>query len=184
MDSHLQQEGGIFHWWKKIKNNRKILPVIWFFGHIVGIYTIDEYIYLGKRIINEKGIRRAWHQIKRRKIGNLRGLSIENFSLIGDGLILPHGVNITINNRATIGAHCTIYQGVTVGVIANGKRKGEPCIGDNVVLGPNAVVVGGINVGDGAVIAGNAFVNFDVPADAIVIGNPGIIHKKTKREID
>lgn len=83
-----------------------------------------------------------------------------------------------INNRAIIGSHCTIYQGVTVGCISEGKRKGEPIIEDNVVLGPNAVVVGGIHIGKNSIIAGNAFVNFDVPEDSIVIGNPGIVHRK------
>lgn len=109
-------------------------------------------------------------------------MSIENFTQIGDGLILPHGVNITINNRATIGSNVTIYQGVTVGCIKEGERKGEPYIEDNIILGPNAVVVGGIRVGHDSLIAGNAFVNFDVPENSILIGNPGVIHKKAFKE--
>lgn len=56
-----------------------------------------------------------------------------------------------------------------------GVKKGVPTIGNDVWIGPNAVVVGGITIGDNVLIAANSFVNFDVPPDSIVIGNPGKI---------
>lgn len=55
---------------------------------------------------------------------------------------------------------------------------------DNVFLGPNAVVVGGVLIGHDSIIAGNAFVNFDAPKNSIVIGSPGVIHKKCIRRED
>lgn len=58
---------------------------------------------------------------------------------------------------------------------AQGKRKGAPVLGDNVVVGDNAIVIGGINIGHDVLIAPGAFVNFDVPSNSIVIGNPGKI---------
>ena len=59
-----------------------------------------------------------------------------------------------------------------------GKRKGNPTIGRNVTVYSNATICGNVRVGDDAVIAPGAFVNFDVPEHSIVIGNPGVIHSK------
>lgn len=56
-----------------------------------------------------------------------------------------------------------------------GRNKGVPHIGDNVIINANAVVVGGVKIGNNVLVAPNAFVNFDVPDDSIVIGNPGRI---------
>ena len=86
---------------------------------------------------------------------------IENFSNIGDNLHLPHGLNIIINPEAIIGDNVTIYQGVTIGVIHQGPKKGAPTLQDNVQIGPNAVVVGKVT-----------------PPYATVIGNPAQIHLK------
>jgi serine O-acetyltransferase len=74
-----------------------------------------------------------------------------------------------------IGSNCNILQNVTIGNTKGGKKTGAPVIGDHVYLGPGAVVVGGITIGNNVLIAPNAFVNFDVPDDSIVIGNPGKI---------
>lgn len=113
-----------------------------------------------------------------RKIGNLRGLGIENYNNLGKDLHLPHCVNIIINERAIIGDNCTVYQGVTIGIIHEGKKAGAPTIEDNVIIGPNAVVVGNVKIGHDSFIAGNSFVNIDIPPYSIVIGNPAVIHKK------
>lgn len=145
---------------------------------LFSIYTIDDYISIGKKLQHAKGIKKLYLQLRQRKIGNARGLCIENFSNIGNNLHLPHGLNIIINDNAIIGDNCIIYQGVTVGVIHEGKNAGTPIVENNVTLCPNAVVVGGIRIGHDSIIAGNAFVNFDVPPNSIVIGNPGVIHKK------
>lgn len=67
---------------------------------------------------------------------------------------------------------------MTIGEITSGKREGAPIICDNVTAFPGAVVVGGITVGEGVRISPNAFVNFDVPANALVVGNPGEIIRK------
>ena len=110
----------------------------------------------------------------------MRGLMIENFSNIGDNLQLPHGLNIIVNPEAIIGNNVTIYQGVTIGVIHRGPKKGAPTLQDNVQIGPNAVVVVKITIGHDSIIAGNSFVNFDIPPYATVIGNPAQIHLKNE----
>lgn len=68
--------------------------------------------------------------------------------------------------------HCWKYPG--------GEKSGTPCIGDRVVICSNAMVCGNIVIGDDVLIAAGAFVNFDVPDNSVVVGNPGIIHHKEK----
>ncbi len=94
---------------------------------------------------------------------------------IGQGLYFGHFKNITINQNTVIGENCNIMQGVTIGNESRGKRKGTPIIGDRVLIGPNSVVVGKIKIGNDALIAPLTFVNFDVPANAVVLGNPAKI---------
>lgn len=94
---------------------------------------------------------------------------------IGEGLYIGHACGIIINPNAVIGKNVNIAQGVTIGQENRGKRKGTPTIGDKVWIGANAVVVGNIKIGDDVLIAPNSFVNFDVPAHSIVVGNPGKI---------
>lgn len=134
-----------------------------FFRHVIGIYTFEDYRNVGTKLIKAKGLRRAFLKIKQRKIGYKRGLEIENWANIGENLILAHPHGIIVNQEAKIGNNVVLYQNVTVGVVNTGKRKGAPIIGDNVVCFPGSVIVGGIIVGEGATIAPNSFVNFDVP---------------------
>ena len=102
---------------------------------------------------------------------------------IGDGILLVHPSGIAVNNDCVIGRNCTIYGGVTLGTEFRGKRAGCPSLGDCVWIGPNATIVGNINIGDDVLIAPNSFVNFDVPSHAIVVGNPGkIIHRENATE--
>ncbi|WP_121355346.1 serine O-acetyltransferase [Flavisolibacter nicotianae] len=103
------------------------------------------------------------------------GIQIPKEVKIGGGLHLPHFGGIVFNSRSVIGSDCTILQGVTLGNTKRGKNKGAPTLGNHVYIGPGAVVVGNITVGNNVMIAANSFVNFDVPSNSIVIGNPGNI---------
>ncbi len=105
------------------------------------------------------------------------GLEIGNCQ-IGSGLYLGHPYNITVGSNSVIGSNVNLHKGVTIGNINGGKRSGSPVIGDCVWIGINATVVGGIHVGNDVVIAPNSFVNFDVPDHSVVVGNPGVIHRK------
>ncbi len=103
------------------------------------------------------------------------GVEISERTEIGPGFYIGHLGGVIINSLASIGANVNIAHGVTVGQTNRGANKGVPRIGDRVWLGAHAIVVGNITVGDGALIGPGAFVNFDVPPNAVVIGNPGRI---------
>lgn len=89
---------------------------------------------------------------------------------IGGGLLLPHPFAIVIHPMAEIGVNCLIFQGVTLGT--RGPDSGVPRIGGHVDIGAGAKLLGGITVGDHAVIGANAVVLEDVPAHATVVGIP------------
>ena len=106
---------------------------------------------------------------------NRRGLEISAINQIGGGIYLGHAYNITINSKARIGFNCNIHKGVVIGQTNRGKNKGAPTIGNEVWIGINAAIVGGITIGDDVLIAPNSFVNVDVPSHSVVFGNPCII---------
>lgn len=103
------------------------------------------------------------------------GLQIPFTSKIGKGLFIGHFGNIVVNQGAEIGTNCNIAQGVTIGFVNRGERRGCPKIGNRVWIGANSVVVGNIKVGDDVLIAPLSFVNFDVANNAVVAGNPAKI---------
>ena len=96
---------------------------------------------------------------------------------IGQGIRISHFGSIIVNPNAKIGDNLTISSGVVIGH-SEGKQKGVPTIGNNVCIQANAVIVGGITVGDNVLIAPNVFLNQDVPSDSIVLGNPAQIISK------
>lgn len=103
------------------------------------------------------------------------GISLSYRTKIGEGIYFPHFGGIVINDESQLGNNLVISQGVTIGKTDRGKLKGVPVVGDNTFIGPNTVIVGGITIGQNVLIAPNSFVNFNVPDNAVVIGNPGKI---------
>lgn len=111
------------------------------------------------------------------------GIQIPHITEIGGGLFIGHFGGIVISSNAKIGANCNIAQGVTLGRINKGKRKGAPQLGNRVWIGPNAVIVGNVSIGDNVMIAPLTFVNIDIPANCLAIGNPAkIIEGKTSAD--
>lgn len=106
------------------------------------------------------------------------GLEISPTATIGEGLYLGHPYNITVGGNSKLGKNVNLNKGCTIGRENRGAREGIPTIGDNVAIGINATVVGNITIGDDVLIAPNSFVNFDVPAHSVVVGNPGVVHHK------
>lgn len=106
---------------------------------------------------------------------NRRGLEISATDQFGGGIYIGHAYNITINPKARIGRNCNIHKGVVIGQTNRGKHKGVPTIGNEVWIGINAAIVGGITIGDDVLIAPNSYVNVDVPSHSVVLGNPCII---------
>ena len=96
------------------------------------------------------------------------GYSFSYSTEIGKGLYLGHLGSIVVNYQAKIGNNVNLAQGVTIGMANGGKHRGVPVISDNVWIGANSTVVGGIVIGEDVMIAPNTFVNFDVPDHSIV----------------
>ena len=111
------------------------------------------------------------HQIK-------YGIQIYPETEIGEGFYIGHWGTIVVNPKTKIGKNCNIAQGVTIGQANRGKAVGVPVIGDEVWIGPNAVVVGNITIGNNVLIAPNAYVNCDIPSNSIAMGNPARIFSK------
>ena len=93
---------------------------------------------------------------------------------IGEGLYIGHWGMIIINPSSIIGKNFSISAGSLVGN-SLGRKPGTPVIGDNVRMGQFSIVIGGVKIGNNVLIAPGAFVNFDVPDNSIVLGNPGRI---------
>ena len=102
------------------------------------------------------------------------GIQIPYNTHIGRGFRIVHFGHIVVNPMAVIGDNFNICQGCLIGN-AEGKRSGVPIIGNNVCMQPNSIIIGGVKIGNDVLIAPGAFVNFDVPDQSIVIGNPGKI---------
>ena len=102
------------------------------------------------------------------------GIELRFKTRVGPGLRLFHGQGLVVHEGAVIGAHCTLRQSVTIGnkTLADGTPGGCPVLGDRVDVGANAVIIGAIKIGDGAVIGAGAVVVKDVPPGAVVAGNP------------
>ena len=97
---------------------------------------------------------------------------------IGEGFYIGHTGRVIIHPDAVLGKNINIGTGVTIGQENRGKRKGAPTISDNCWIGTNAVIVGNITIGQDVLIAPLAYVNFDVPDHAVVVGNPAKIIQK------
>jgi serine O-acetyltransferase len=100
------------------------------------------------------------------------GFQIYPETQIGAGFYLGHWGTLVINPKVKIGKNCNIAQGVTIAQANRGKNEGVPEIGDEVWIGPNAVIVGNIKIGNNVLIAPNSYVNCDIPSNAVVVGNP------------
>ncbi len=97
---------------------------------------------------------------------------------VGKGLRLVHFGCVVVHPDAVIGDNCNIAQGVLIGESFNKGIAGVPTIGNNCCLFANSMILGGVKLGDNVLVAPGAFVNFDVPDNSIVVGNPGRIIRR------
>lgn len=112
------------------------------------------------------------------------GIEIHPGARIGRGLFIDHGNGVVIGETAIIGDNVLLYQGVTLGGTGKEKGKRHPTIGNNVVIGAGAKVLGNITAGDNSYIGANAVVVRDVPPNSTVVGVPGRITQQDGKKID
>ena len=133
----------------------------WFYQH--KFYTIA-------RIISQ----RARHNT---------GIEIHPGAQIGKGLFIDHGMGVVIGETTIIGDNCLLYQGVTLGGTGKDKGKRHPTLGDNVMVGAGAKVLGPINIGNNVKVAANAVVLKDIPDNCTAVGVPARIARMAGQKV-
>ena len=112
------------------------------------------------------------------------GIEIHPGAQIGRGLFIDHGMGVVIGETSIIKDDVTLYQGVTLGGTGKQKTKRHPTLGNNVVVGTGAKVLGNITIGDNSYIGANAVVIKDVPPNSTIVGVPGRVTKQDGKKID
>jgi serine O-acetyltransferase len=103
----------------------------------------------------------------------LTGIEIHPGAEIGDGFFVDHGMGVVIGETSVIGDNVTLYQGVTLGGTSQQRAKRHPTLGNNVVVGVGAQLIGDITIGDNAKVGAGSVVISSVPPNATVVGVPG-----------
>lgn len=114
----------------------------------------------------------------------LTGIEIHPGAKIGKGLLIDHGSGVVIGETAEIGDNCLIYQGCTLGGTGKEHGKRHPTLGNNVMVGSGAKILGPFKVGDGAKIAANAVVLEEVPPNCTAVGVPARIVRQNGRKVN
>ena len=135
-------------------------------AHRIAHYLHTKKCYLGARAVS---------QISR----FITGIEIHPGAKIGKGLVIDHGMGVVIGETAEIGDNCTIYQGVTLGGTGKDVGKRHPTLGNNVLVGAGAKVLGPFKIGDNSKIAANAVVLDAIPDNCTAVGIPA---KLVRRE--
>lgn len=105
----------------------------------------------------------------------LTGIEIHPAARLGRGLFIDHGMGLVIGETTEVGRNVTLLQGVTLGGTSLRREKRHPTLGDDVVVGTGAAVIGAITIGDGSRIGAGSVVVRDVPPNSVVVGVPGRI---------
>lgn len=144
--------------------------------HATIYYRIAHWLYLHKC----RFLARWVSQLAKRRTG----VEIHPAAQIGRRLVIDHGTGIVIGATAVIGDDCLLYQGVTLGGTGGGHGKRHPTLGNNVMVGCGAKVLGPFHVGDNARIAANSVVLREVPANSTVVGVPGHVVRINGEKLD
>ncbi len=107
-------------------------------------------------------------QVARRKTG----IEIHPAAIIGEGLFIDHGMGVVVGETVEIGRNVTLFQGVTLGGTGKEKGKRHPTLGDNVLVGAGAKILGSFTVGENSLIGSNAVVLQPLPAGSTAVGVP------------
>jgi len=112
------------------------------------------------------------------------GIEIHPGAQIGHGLFIDHGMGVVIGETSIIGDNVTMFQGATLGGTGKETGKRHPTVGNNVVIGAGAKILGNILIGDNSYVGANAVVLRPVPPNTTVVGVPGRITKQDGQKID
>jgi len=113
----------------------------------------------------------------------LTGIEIHPAARLGPGLFIDHGMGVVIGETAEVGENVTLYQGVSLAGTSLKREKRHPTLGDNVVVGAGAKVIGAIRIGDNSRIGAGSVVVRDVPPNAVVVGVPGRVTYKDGQRV-
>lgn len=114
----------------------------------------------------------------------LTGIEIHPGAQVGQGVFIDHGMGVVVGETAIVGDYCLIYQGVTLGGTGKESGKRHPTLGENVVVGAGAKVLGNIQIGNNVRIGAGSVVLRDVPSDCTVVGVPGRIIYRSGVRVD
>lgn len=135
--------------------------------HALVLYRIAHYLHV-------RGFKLIARMIS--SIGRFfTGIEIHPGAKIGYGVFIDHGTGVVIGETTEIGNNVTIYQGATLGGTGKDKGKRHPTVGNGVMISAGAKVLGPITIGDNAKIGAGSVVLKDVPANATVVGVPGVV---------
>jgi serine O-acetyltransferase len=104
---------------------------------------------------------------------SITGIEIHPAATIGEGFFIDHGMGVVIGETTVVGRNVTLLQGVTLGGTSLKREKRHPTLGDNVVVGTGAAIIGAITIGEGSRIGAGSVVVRDVPPNSVVVGVPG-----------
>ncbi len=138
--------------------------------HAILAYRVAHKLYLGKKYLPARAVSQLAKFIT--------GIEIHPGATIGRGLVIDHGSGVVIGETAEIGDNCTLYQGVTLGGTGKDTGKRHPTLGNNVMVGAGAKVLGPFRIGDNAKIAAGAVVLEEIPANATAVGIPARVVRR------
>ncbi len=130
-------------------------------------WSLSRYSLLGR-----------YARMQYRKLSFKYGYQIPRGTKIGGGMRISHYGPLLINSKTVIGSNCYLSHNITIGETKRGSQKGSPVFGNRVWMGPGAVIVGKIMVGDNVLIAPNCYLNVDVPSNSVAMGNPAKVISK------
>src|SRR5881296_2798784 len=113
----------------------------------------------------------------------LTGIEIHPAARLGPGLFIDHGMGVVIGETAEVGENVTLLQGVTLGGTSLKREKRHPTLGNNVVVGAGAKIIGGFKIGDGSRIGAGSVVVREVPPNSVVVGVPGRVTYRDGRRV-
>ena len=115
----------------------------------------------------------------------LTGIEIHPGAKIGNGLFIDHGMGVVIGETAEIGKNCVMFHNVTLGGTGKYKGKRHPTIGDNVLIGTGAILLGKMKIGNNVKIGAETFIiEKDVPDKCTIVGSPGRIVKLNGKSVN